>query len=143
VLEGIVFGFLGSNGAGKTTRIKMLTTVLAPSRGRLSIAGHDPVAEPMLVRRTLGIVGQVPGLDDGLTAAENMELQGVLSGAFAFGVATNVVVLGGLSALLLAIGAWLFSRMRCRAGRVAKLAASPVPHQRRLFRAAIPPLPHD
>ncbi|HTT78627.1 MAG TPA: ATP-binding cassette domain-containing protein [Stellaceae bacterium] len=78
VPEGVVFGFLGPNGAGKTTTIKMLTTVLAPSGGRLRIAGHDPVAAPLLVRRAFGIVFQDPSLDDELTAAENMELHGVL-----------------------------------------------------------------
>ena len=78
VPEGIIFGFLGPNGAGKTTTIKMLTTVLAPSEGRLSIAGHDPVKEPLLVRRAFGIVFQDPSLDDELTAAENMDLHGVL-----------------------------------------------------------------
>jgi ABC-2 type transport system ATP-binding protein len=80
VPEGAIFGFLGPNGAGKTTTIKMLTTVLPPSEGRLLIAGHDPVNEPMLVRRAFGIVFQDPSLDDELTAAENMELHGVLYG---------------------------------------------------------------
>jgi ABC-type branched-subunit amino acid transport system ATPase component len=51
VEAGVVFGFLGPNGAGKTTTIKMLTTVLAPSEGRLRVASHDPVKEPLLVRR--------------------------------------------------------------------------------------------
>ena len=78
VPEGIIFGFLGPNGAGKTTTIKMLTTVLSPSEGRLLIAGHDPVKEPLQVRRAFGIVFQDPSLDGELTAAENMELHGVL-----------------------------------------------------------------
>jgi energy-coupling factor transporter ATP-binding protein EcfA2 len=47
VPEGVIFGFLGPNGAGKTTTIKMLTTVLTPTEGRLLIAGHDPVKEPL------------------------------------------------------------------------------------------------
>jgi ABC-2 type transport system ATP-binding protein len=78
VPEGVIFGFLGPNGAGKTTTIKMLTTVLSPSGGRLRVAGHDPVKEPLLVRRAFGIVFQDPSLDGELTAAENMELHGVL-----------------------------------------------------------------
>ena len=78
VPEGVIFGFLGPNGAGKTTTIKMLTTVLSPSDGRLRVAGHDPVREPLLVRRAFGIVFQDPSLDGELTAAENMELHGVL-----------------------------------------------------------------
>jgi ABC-2 type transport system ATP-binding protein len=80
VPEGVIFGFLGPNGAGKTTTIKMLTTVLAPSEGRLVIAGHDPVEEPLQVRRAFGIVFQDPSLDDELTAQENMELHAVLYG---------------------------------------------------------------
>src|SRR5262252_8095636 len=78
VPEGVVFGFLGPNGAGKTTTIKMLTTVLRPDEGRLSIAGRDPLKEPLLARRAFGIVFQDTSLDGDLTAAENMELHGVL-----------------------------------------------------------------
>jgi ABC-2 type transport system ATP-binding protein len=52
--------------------------VLSPSEGRLRVAGHDPVKEPLLVRRAFGIVFQDPSLDGELTAAENMELHGVL-----------------------------------------------------------------
>ena len=78
VEEGTTFGFLGPNGAGKSTTIKMLTTVLAPSEGRVLIAGHDSVKEPLEARRAFGIVFQDPSLDDELTAAENMELHGVL-----------------------------------------------------------------
>ena len=78
VPEGVIFAFLGPNGAGKTTTIKILTTVLAPSEGRLRVAGHDPAREPLAVRRAFGIVFQDPSLDDELTAAENMELHGVL-----------------------------------------------------------------
>src|SRR5215472_10756543 len=78
VPEGVIFGFLGPNGAGKTTTIKMLTTVLAPSEGLLRVAGHDPVTEPLLVRRAFGIVFQDQSLDGELTAAENMELHSAL-----------------------------------------------------------------
>jgi ABC-2 type transport system ATP-binding protein len=78
VPEGVVFGFLGPNGAGKTTTINMLTTVLRPDEGRLSIAGHDPIEEPLLVRRAFGIVFQDQSLDGELTAAENMELHSAL-----------------------------------------------------------------
>jgi ABC-2 type transport system ATP-binding protein len=78
VAEGAIFGFLGPNGAGKTTTIKMLTTVLAPTSGRLRVAGHDPASEPLLVRRSFGIVFQDPSLDGELTAYENMELHGIL-----------------------------------------------------------------
>jgi ABC-2 type transport system ATP-binding protein len=78
VEEGVICGFLGPNGAGKTTTIKLLTTVLAPTYGGLCVAGHDPVTQPRLVRRSFGIVFQDPSLDEELTAYENMELHGVL-----------------------------------------------------------------
>jgi ABC-2 type transport system ATP-binding protein len=78
VPEGVIFGFLGPNGTGKTTTIKMLTTVLTPSEGLLRVAGHDPVTEPLLVRRAFGIVFQDQSLDGELTAAENMKLHCVL-----------------------------------------------------------------
>ena len=78
VEEGTIFAFLGPNGAGKTTTIKMMTTVLAPTEGRLLISGYNVATDKMQVRRSLGIVFQDPSLDDELTAAENMELHGVL-----------------------------------------------------------------
>jgi ABC-2 type transport system ATP-binding protein len=80
VEEGVVFAFLGPNGAGKTTTIKMLTTVLPPSGGALRVGGHDPRMEPLLVRRSFGIVFQDPSLDEELTAYENLSLHGVLYG---------------------------------------------------------------
>jgi ABC-2 type transport system ATP-binding protein len=80
VAEGVIFAFLGPNGAGKTTTIKLLTTVLSPSAGRMRLAGLDPLAKPLLVRRAFGIVFQDPTLDDELTAFENMEFHGVLYG---------------------------------------------------------------
>ena len=80
VPEGAIRAFLGPNGAGKTTTIKMLTTVLTPSSGHITVAGHDPVREPMLVRRAFGIVFQDPSLDDELTALENLALHGALYG---------------------------------------------------------------
>ena len=78
VEQGTIFAFLGPNGAGKTTTIKMMTTVLPPTDGQLLIAGHDVTMNKLQVRRSFGIVFQDPSLDDELTAAENMELHGVL-----------------------------------------------------------------
>jgi ABC-2 type transport system ATP-binding protein len=80
VAVGGIRAFLGPNGAGKTTTIKMLTTVLQPTSGRIRIAGHDPVRQPMLVRRAFGIVFQDPSLDDELTALENLALHAALYG---------------------------------------------------------------
>jgi ABC-2 type transport system ATP-binding protein len=58
-----IFGLLGSNGAGKTTVIKMLTTLLPPSSGTASVAGFDIVREPDEVRRHIGYVSQMLSSD--------------------------------------------------------------------------------
>ena len=73
-----IFAFLGPNGAGKTTTIQMLTTLLRPTSGSISIDGLDPNKQPIDARRRFGIVFQDPSLDVELTAYENMELHGVL-----------------------------------------------------------------
>src|SRR5437868_8119946 len=78
VPEGEIFAFLGPNGAGKTTTIQMLTTLLQPTSGTMTIDGMDPRRQPHDVRRRFGIVFQDPSLDSELTAYENMNLHGVL-----------------------------------------------------------------
>ncbi len=87
VAAGEVFGFLGPNGAGKTTTINMLCTLLRPTSGTASVAGHDVVRECDDVRRNIGLVFQDPTLDGYLTAAQNLklhaELYGVQSGLVA------------------------------------------------------------
>jgi ABC-2 type transport system ATP-binding protein len=72
VQPGEFFGFLGPNGAGKTTTIRMLTTLLRPSRGRAQVAGKDVIADPLGVRRQIGVVFQETTLDLDLTAEENL-----------------------------------------------------------------------
>src|SRR5215212_6107140 len=78
VEAGEIFAFLGPNGAGKTTTIQMLTTLLTPTSGTITIDGLDPRKHPHDVRRRFGIVFQDPSLDGELTAYENMDLHGVL-----------------------------------------------------------------
>jgi ABC-2 type transport system ATP-binding protein len=75
---GEIFAFLGPNGAGKTTTIQMLTTLLRPTSGSMTLDGLDPIAKPLDARRRFGIVFQDPSLDGELTAYENMQLHGVL-----------------------------------------------------------------
>jgi ABC-2 type transport system ATP-binding protein len=70
--EGEVFGLLGPNGAGKSTTIKMLCTLLAPTRGTARVAGHDVLGAPAAVRAALGLLFQDPSVDDRLTARENL-----------------------------------------------------------------------
>ena len=78
VARGEIFAFLGPNGAGKTTTIQMLTTLLRPTSGSMSLDGVDPIVRPLDARRAFGIVFQDPSLDNELTAYENMTLHGVL-----------------------------------------------------------------
>ena len=82
VPEGQLFCLLGPNGAGKTTTISILTTTLAPTSGRVRIAGRDLAMEQAGVRRELGVVFQQPSLDLNLTAEENIRLHAVLYGLY-------------------------------------------------------------
>jgi len=58
VPQGSVFGFLGRNGAGKTTAIQLLLGLLAPQSGRCSVGGHDPQTDAVAVRRAVGYVAE-------------------------------------------------------------------------------------
>ncbi len=78
VEAGIVFGLLGPNGAGKTTLVRVLATLLQPTAGRASVLGHDVVAEPLAVRRRIGLAGQFAAVDEELTGRENLEMVGRL-----------------------------------------------------------------
>lgn len=78
VEEGEIFGFLGPNGAGKTTTMHMLSTLLRPSSGAATVAGHDIVQNPHGVRRTIGVVFQEPSLDEQLTGRENLRFHAML-----------------------------------------------------------------
>jgi len=82
VPDGQLFCLLGPNGAGKTTTISILTTTLAPTAGRVRIAGRDLATEQAGVRRQIGIVFQQPSLDLNLTAEENIRLHAVLYGLY-------------------------------------------------------------
>src|SRR5947208_5963293 len=80
VATGEVFGFLGPNGAGKTTTINMLCTLMKPTAGVATVAGHDVVTERDDVRRNIGLVFQDPTLDNYLTAVQNLRLHAELYG---------------------------------------------------------------
>ena len=80
VPQGTVLGLLGPNGAGKTTTTRMLTTLSVPTSGTGRVAGHDILAEPDAVRRSMGLTGQVATVDELLTARENLRLIGRLYG---------------------------------------------------------------
>ena len=75
VHKGEIFGFLGPNGAGKSTTIKILTTLLEKSSGNVTIDGLDVDAQQVQVRRIIGYSSQEVGVDNDLTARENLLLQ--------------------------------------------------------------------
>ena len=72
---GEFFGLLGPNGAGKSTTIGMLTTLVVPTGGRAWVAGLDVAADPVGVKRRIGVVTQNNTLDMQLTVAENLEFR--------------------------------------------------------------------
>ena len=76
VRPGTIFGLLGPNGAGKSTTVRILTTLSRPDSGAARVAGIDVLAEPMRVRRAIGVVAQKHGLDPEATGRENLVLQG-------------------------------------------------------------------
>src|SRR5580698_2227347 len=80
VAPGQFFGFLGPNGAGKSTTIKMLTGLLAPTSGTIQILGLDATANPIEVKRQIGVVPEGLALFGRLTAAEYLHFVGRMYG---------------------------------------------------------------
>lgn len=72
VLQGEIFSLLGPNGAGKTTLISMLSCLLKPDSGDALIMGHSVLAEPQLVKTSIGVVPQEVALYGDLSARENL-----------------------------------------------------------------------
>jgi len=77
---GEIFGLLGPNGAGKTTTLRLLATVLQPTNGTATLAGHDIVREPQQVRQKIGFLSGDMGLYPRLTPREVLTFFGRLSG---------------------------------------------------------------
>jgi daunorubicin resistance ABC transporter ATP-binding subunit len=78
VEAGTVLGLLGPNGAGKSTLVRVLATLLRPDAGRAEVLGHDVIADPLAVRRRIGMAGQFAAVDEELTGRENVEMVGRL-----------------------------------------------------------------
>ena len=76
--RGCIFALLGSNGAGKTTMVKILATLLRPDNGKATICGHDVVTDAPGVRRSISLTGQYAAVDEMLTGRENLRIIGAL-----------------------------------------------------------------
>lgn len=79
VEEGTVFGLLGVNGAGKSTTVRILTTIIEPTSGDAFVGGHHVLTGAQQIRETIGLTGQSASVDDNLTGRENLRMMGTLS----------------------------------------------------------------
>jgi ABC-2 type transport system ATP-binding protein len=80
VSRGEIFGLLGPNGAGKTTTILMMLGLTEVSSGEVRVLGHDPVREPLTVKRRVGYLPDMVGFYDNLSARENLSYTARLMG---------------------------------------------------------------
>ncbi|MCL2386485.1 MAG: ATP-binding cassette domain-containing protein [Defluviitaleaceae bacterium] len=74
IKKGSIFALLGSNGAGKTTAVRILSTLSKPDGGKATICGHDVVRHPHQVRECISLTGQYAAVDEVLTGRENLKL---------------------------------------------------------------------
>jgi len=78
VAAGSIFALLGSNGAGKTTVVRILSTLLKPDGGTATVGGYDVVSQPARVRESISLTGQFAAVDEILTGRENLVMVGKL-----------------------------------------------------------------
>ena len=91
--DGRITGLLGPNGAGKTTTLRMLYTLMTPDRGQVLVDGIDAAADPMAVRRRLGVLPDARGVYKRLTARENIAYFGRLHGMAESAIEARIGVL--------------------------------------------------
>ena len=87
---GEIYGLLGANGAGKTTTLRCLATILTPTSGSATVAGHDLVRQPDAVRRSIGFLSASTGLYARLTPRETLRFFGSLHGLKGAGLERRV-----------------------------------------------------
>jgi sodium transport system ATP-binding protein len=92
---GQIYGLLGANGAGKTTTLRLLATLLQPTRGTATVAGHDVVADPVQVRAHVGFLAASTALYGRLTAREMITYFGRLNGMTDAAIRARLQVLAG------------------------------------------------
>jgi len=98
--DGAITGLLGPNGAGKTTTLRMISTLVAPTRGRAMVDGIDCAADPLAVRARLGVLSDARGIYARLTARENIAYYGALRGMAPGAVDAAIEQLLDLTAVL-------------------------------------------
>ena len=80
VYKGEIFGFLGANGAGKTTAIRIMSGLLEPTSGKINVAGYDAYTQRDLIKANIGYMSQKFSLYDDLTVKENIRFFGGIYG---------------------------------------------------------------
>lgn len=132
VPRGSLYGFLGPNGAGKSTTIKCLTGLLRPSAGTMRILGIDPLADPVGVKRRVGVMPEDLALFERLTGAETLSFVGQVHGLDAGTIRTRAGELLELTDLRGAAGALVADYSHGMRKKIS-LAAALLPAPRLLF----------
>jgi len=127
VEEGSIFGFLGANGAGKTTMLRLVTGLARPTSGTVHVLGHDVATAGTAVRAEIGFLPDVPGYYDWMTAEEFLRFAGALFGLRGSSLDDRVTMLldlAGLTGVTTKVGG--FSRgMKQRLGVAQALVNAP------------------
>jgi heme exporter protein A len=92
VAPGELLALTGRNGCGKTTLLRIVATLLRPTRGSASVFGHDSVSAPHMIRPHIGLLGHQPGLYPDLTASENLTFSLLMGGRTHDGAAVDAAL---------------------------------------------------